>query len=73
MDSRTEFTGTPTELSEKIDPDGSIGITPKKAARLILQNATGNLIEHVIGFFFSQMVDEQDGNIVSGCDFLQHG
>ena len=39
MDSRTEFTGTPTELSEKIDPDGSIGITPKKAARLILQNA----------------------------------
>lgn len=39
MASRTEFTGTPTELSEKIDPDGTIGITPKKAARLLLQNA----------------------------------
>jgi len=33
-----EFTGTPTELSEKIDPDGTAGITPRKAARLILQN-----------------------------------
>ena len=39
MDSHTEFTGTPTELSERIDPDGTIGITPRKAARLILQNA----------------------------------
>ena len=38
MDSHAEFTGTPTELSEKIDPDGTIGITPKKAARLILQS-----------------------------------
>lgn len=39
LESRAEFTGTPTELSEKIDPDSTIGITPKKAARLILQNA----------------------------------
>ena len=33
-----EFIGTPTELSEKIDPDKQEGITPKKAARLILQS-----------------------------------
>ncbi len=39
LDSHAEFTGTPTELSEKIDPDDTIGITPKKAARMILQNA----------------------------------
>jgi len=39
MRSRTEFIGTPTELSEQIDPDGTAGITPRKAARLILQNA----------------------------------
>ena len=38
MDSHAEFIGTPTELSEKIDPDGTIGITPKTAARLILQS-----------------------------------
>ena len=31
-----EFIGTPTELSEKIDPAGQAGITPKKISRLIL-------------------------------------
>ena len=30
MSSRTKFIGTPTELSEKIDPDKSEGVTPKK-------------------------------------------
>ena len=39
MRSRTEFTGTPTELSEQIDPGGAMGITPRKVTRLILQNA----------------------------------
>ena len=34
----TEFIGTPTELSEKIDPAGVERITPKKVSRLILQN-----------------------------------
>ena len=38
MRSRTEFIGTPTELSEKIDPAGVERITPKKVSRLILQN-----------------------------------
>ena len=33
-----EFIGTPTDLSQKIDPGGQEGITPKKVARLILQN-----------------------------------
>ena len=33
-----EFIGTPTELSQKIDPDGQEGITPKKVSRLILQS-----------------------------------
>ena len=32
------FIGTPTELSEEIDPDRSRGITPKKVARMILQS-----------------------------------
>ena len=35
---RREFIGTPTELSEKIDPAGQAGITPKKISRLILQS-----------------------------------
>ena len=35
---RTEFIGTPTELSAQIDPAGSEGITPKKVSRLILQS-----------------------------------
>ncbi|EOS64967.1 AAA family ATPase [Oscillibacter sp. 1-3] len=38
MDSRGEFIGTPTELANKIDPDGSEGITPKKVGRQILQS-----------------------------------
>lgn len=33
-----EFIGTPTELSQKIDPGGQEGITPKKVSRLILQS-----------------------------------
>lgn len=32
------FIGTPTELSERIDPDKSEGITPKKISRLIMQS-----------------------------------
>ena len=38
MRDRTEFIGTPTELSEKIDPDKAEGVTPKKISRLILQS-----------------------------------
>ena len=38
MSDRTEFIGTPTELSAQIDPAGSEGITPKKVSRLILQS-----------------------------------
>ena len=38
MSSRTVFIGTPTELSEKIDPDKAEGVTPKKISRLILQS-----------------------------------
>lgn len=38
MSTRTIFIGTPTELSEKIDPDRIEGITPKKISRLILQS-----------------------------------
>ena len=33
-----EYTGTPSALSAKIDPDGSFGITPKKVARLVLES-----------------------------------
>ena len=38
MRDRTEFIGTPTELSAQIDPVGNEGITPKKVSRLILQS-----------------------------------
>lgn len=38
MSSRTVFICTPTELSEKIDPDKAEGVTPKKISRLILQS-----------------------------------
>jgi len=38
MSTRTIFIGTPTELSEKIDPDKAEGVTPKKISRLILQS-----------------------------------
>ena len=38
MRNQGEFIGTPTELSQRIDPDGQEGITPKRVSRLILQN-----------------------------------
>ena len=38
LNEQREFIGTPTELSEKIDPDNQDGITPKKVSRLILQS-----------------------------------
>ena len=38
MSNRTEYIGTPTEFAEAIDPDGTLGITPKKAARLISES-----------------------------------
>jgi len=37
MSLRTEYIGTPTDFASEIDPDGSIGITPKKAARQIAE------------------------------------
>ena len=38
MRTRREFIGTPTELSELIDPAGVERVSPKKVSRLILQN-----------------------------------
>ena len=38
MRTRTKFIGTPTELSEKIDPVGVERISPKKVSKLIQQN-----------------------------------
>ena len=38
MRDRTEYIGTPTELSGMIDPDGTEDVSPKKVSRLILQN-----------------------------------
>ena len=38
MGDRTEFIGTPTELSERIDPVGVERMSPKKVSRQILQN-----------------------------------
>jgi Predicted ATP-dependent serine protease len=38
MKEQSEFIGTPTELAGAIDPDGSEGISPKKASRQILQS-----------------------------------
>ena len=38
MSTRTVFIGTPTELSERIDPVGAERISPKKVSRQILQN-----------------------------------
>ena len=32
------YTGIPSALSAKIDPDGSLGITPKKVTRLVLES-----------------------------------
>lgn len=34
-----EFTGTPTELANRIDPAGSEGVTPKNVSRKVLQSA----------------------------------
>ena len=33
-----EYTGTPSALSAKIDPNGRLGITPKKVTRLVLES-----------------------------------
>ena len=38
MKQRTDFIGTPTELSQQIDPAGVEQITPKKVSRLVLQS-----------------------------------
>ena len=38
MRDRTKFIGTPTELSERIDPVGVERMSPKKVSRQILQN-----------------------------------
>ena len=42
-----EFIGTPTELSQQIDPDGQEGITPKKVSRLILQKVDALRKAHI--------------------------
>ena len=33
-----EYLGSPSALSAKIDPDGKLGITPKKVTRLVLES-----------------------------------
>ena len=38
LNSTPDFIGTPTELANRIDPDGAAGITSKNVARQILQN-----------------------------------
>lgn len=38
MSNRSDYIGTPTEFAAEIDPDGTLGITPKKAARLISES-----------------------------------
>lgn len=38
LDTQSEFIDTPTELANKIDPDDSEGIIPKKVSRQILQS-----------------------------------
>ncbi len=38
LEEQREFIGTPTELSERIDPVGVERISPKKVSRQILQN-----------------------------------
>ena len=42
-----EFIGTPTGLSQQIDPDGQEGITPKKVSRLILQKVDALRKAHI--------------------------
>ena len=39
LQNRLQFIGTPTELTQLIDPDGTEGITPKNISRKILQGA----------------------------------
>ncbi|MEI3089227.1 MAG: hypothetical protein V8T01_04400 [Oscillospiraceae bacterium] len=34
----SKYPGTPSALSAKIDPDGSLGITPKKVTRLVRES-----------------------------------
>lgn len=38
MKTRQEWTGTPTELTALIDPDGTEGITAKTVSRRVLQS-----------------------------------
>ena len=38
LKAQLEWIGTPTELSQRIDPDASAGVTPKKVSRMILQS-----------------------------------
>ena len=47
LEEQREFIGTPTELSQKIDPDGQEGITPKKVSRLILQKVDALRKAHI--------------------------
>ena len=47
LEEQREFIGTPTELSQKIDPDGQEGITPKKVSRLILQSVDALRKAHI--------------------------
>ena len=56
MRDRTEFIGTPTELSTQIDPVGSEGITPKKVSRLILQS-----VDTLRGIGISAVVRRSNG------------
>ncbi len=39
LDEQCEFIGTPTELSKRIDPDGTAGFTPRKISKQVLQSA----------------------------------
>lgn len=38
LQNRSQFIGTPTELTQRIDPDGTEGITSKNVSRKILQS-----------------------------------
>ena len=44
---QSEFIGTPTELSQRIDPDRQRSITPKKVSRLILQSVDALRKAHI--------------------------
>ncbi len=39
LESSPKWIGTPTELSEQIDPNSTLGISPKKVSRRLLQSA----------------------------------